>query len=49
MGDSNSKDLAARWRLILGRYSDRALNQVQLDAEQLRLERTLDYLYNREY
>ena len=42
-------DLAARWRLILGRYSDRALNQVQLDAEQLRLERTLDYLYNREY
>ena len=34
MGDSNSKDLAARWRLILGRYSDRALNQVQLDAEQ---------------
>lgn len=42
-------DTAARWRLVLGRYSDRALNQVQLDAEQLRLERTLDYLYNREY
>ena len=49
MDDLNSKDLAARWRLILGRYSDRALDQVQLDAEQLRLERTLDYLYNREY
>ena len=43
------QDTAARWRLVLGRYSDRALNQVQLDAEQLRLERTLDYLYNREY
>lgn len=49
MNDSNSNDLVARWRLILGRYSDRALDQVQLDAEQLRLERTLDYLYNREY
>ncbi len=49
MNDSNSNNLTARWRLILGRYSDRALDQVQLDAEQLRLERTLDYLYNREY
>ena len=49
MTSHQDADSAARWRLILGRYSDRALNQAQLDHEQLRLERTLDYLYNREY
>ncbi|AYA02161.1 VWA domain-containing protein [Acinetobacter sp. WCHAc010034] len=49
MTSRQDADSAARWRLILGRYSDRAFDQVQLDREQLRLERTLDYLYNREY
>ena len=49
MTSHQDADSAARWRLILGRYSDRAFDQVQLDREQLRLERTLDYLYNCEY
>lgn len=40
---------AQRWRLILGKYAQNALQQASLDAEQLRLERSLDYLYNREY
>lgn len=42
-------ETAKRWRLILGKYSNKALNDVSLDSEGLRLERTLDYLYNREY
>lgn len=48
--DSNTNsDSLARWRLILGRYSDKALSDVALNNEQMRLERSLDYLYNREY
>lgn len=44
----NSSNLS-RWRLILGRYSDKALSDIALNSEQMRLERSLDYLYNREY
>ncbi len=38
-----------RWRLILGRYSDKALSDIALSGEQMRLQQSLDYLYNREY
>lgn len=38
MTSHQDADSAARWRLILGRYSDRALNQAQLDHEQPRLK-----------
>lgn len=42
-------ETARRWRLILGRYADRALDQAALNPTDARLEKTLDYLYNREY
>lgn len=42
-------DSLARWRLILGRYSNDALSDCKLSAQQQRLSRSLDYLYNREY
>lgn len=39
-------DLARRWRLVLGRYADRALPTGTADGE---LDATLGYLYDREY
>lgn len=45
----NTMDLARRWRLMLGRYSDQNLHQANLDAKQLNMERQLDYLYQNEY
>lgn len=47
--DETDKLAGRRWRLILGRYAEQALNQAQLSGQDLKLERTLDYLYNREY
>ncbi|AHG20916.1 VWA containing CoxE family protein [Chania multitudinisentens RB-25] len=38
-----------RWRLVLGQYADNALGQVAFSADELKVERTLDYLYRREY
>lgn len=38
-----------RWRLVLGQYADNALGQVSFNADELKVERTLDYLYRREY
>ncbi|MCL6361923.1 VWA domain-containing protein [Pectobacterium polaris] len=38
-----------RWRLILGHYADEALGNATFDAQDLKVERTLDYLYRREY
>ncbi|MCO4314182.1 VWA domain-containing protein [Pectobacterium versatile] len=38
-----------RWRLILGHYADEALGKAAFDAHDLKVERTLDYLYHREY
>ncbi|MBB1527543.1 VWA domain-containing protein [Pectobacterium carotovorum subsp. carotovorum] len=38
-----------RWRLILGHYADEALGKAAFDANDLKVERTLDYLYRREY
>ncbi|MBN3216910.1 VWA domain-containing protein [Pectobacterium polaris] len=38
-----------RWRLILGHYADEALGDATFDAQDLKVERTLDYLYRREY
>ncbi|MGY2437330.1 VWA domain-containing protein, partial [Escherichia coli] len=35
--------------MILGRYADRALHGANFDTTQARLDKTLDYLYNREY
>ncbi len=46
---SSQNNNLARWRLILGRYSDDALKSCQLNAQQQRLSRSLDFLYNREY
>lgn len=45
------KDLetARRWRLILGRYADKELDNANLSADELKLERCLDYLYQNEY
>ena len=40
---------ARRWRLMLGRYADQNLSQANLSAEQLKIERNLDYLYQQEY
>lgn len=50
--DQNNLDelaQARRWRLILGRYADQHLAQANLSGEQLKLERSLDYLYRHEY
>lgn len=41
--------LAKRWRLILGQYADNALGQAVFSAEELKIERSLDFLYRREY
>lgn len=39
-----------RWRLVLGRYSERALaSEAPYGKQDLLLEQTLDYLYGREY
>ena len=38
-----SRDTAARWRLLLGRYAERRL-AAELSAEQARMDRALDYL-----
>ncbi|KAA8734320.1 VWA domain-containing protein [Acinetobacter qingfengensis] len=40
---------ARRWRLILGRYADKNLQQANLSGQQLQLERSLDFLYQHEY
>ncbi len=40
---------AKRWRLILGQYADDALGQATFNADDLKIERTLDFLYRREY
>src|SRR5437762_1990151 len=37
-----------RWRLVLGRYAQSALG-VQLEGQGHRIDRTLEYLYGREY
>jgi len=39
----------ARWRLVLGRYSDRGLAGGGLQGQDVRRDRALDYLYGREY
>lgn len=49
MNDSEAMASARRWRLILGRYSARALGDASFAENDLRLEKTLDYLYGREY
>lgn len=46
---SDTFEQARRWRLILGRYADQDLQQANLNAEQLKLERSLDFLYQQEY
>lgn len=42
-------DQARRWRLILGKYSEQNLSAANLSGDQLKLERTLDFLYQHEY
>jgi len=38
-----------RWRLVLGRFAEKNLPPAQLGGRASRLERALDYLYQREY
>ncbi|VXC54794.1 VWA domain-containing protein [Serratia oryzae] len=45
----DKKQHIRRWRLVLGQYADHALGKVAFNAGELKLERTLDYLYRREY
>ena len=40
---------ARRWRLILGRYADKRLQEANLSQGQLKIEQTLDFLYQHEY
>lgn len=40
---------ARRWRLILGRYADQSLQDANLSGTQLKIEQTLDFLYQHEY
>lgn len=47
--DTADYDNARRWRLILGRYADDDLGNANLSADELKLERCLDYLYRHEY
>ncbi|WP_409309313.1 VWA domain-containing protein [Pectobacterium sp. B1J-3] len=47
--DDDKEKNGKRWRLILGHYADEALGKAVLDANDLKIERTLDYLYHREY
>lgn len=47
--DSSALEQARRWRLILGRYADQDLQQAQMNAQQLKMERQLDFLYQNEY
>lgn len=42
------RDALRRWRLVLGKYSNNALNH-SLDGASQRADRALDYLYSREY
>lgn len=35
--------LAKRWRLVLGQYADNALGQATFSAEELKIERSLDF------
>ncbi|SFJ65594.1 VWA domain containing CoxE-like protein [Sphingomonas sp. NFR04] len=37
-----------RWRMVLGRYADPALDRPALDGPERRMDRALDYLYARE-
>ncbi|WP_446470951.1 VWA domain-containing protein [Xenorhabdus stockiae] len=45
----DKKQQAKRWRLVLGQYADNALGQASFNAEDFKIERTLDFLYRREY
>ena len=50
MDDTMDEHTLARWRLLLGRYSEQHLqNLANLSAAQQQQMQTLDYLYNREY
>ncbi len=41
--------LAKLASLILGQYADNALGQAVFSAEELKIERSFDFLYRREY
>lgn len=43
-----SRDTATRWRLLLGRYAERRVD-AEMSAAEARMDRALDYLYQREY
>ena len=47
-GSPEDVKVKQRWRLVLGRYAQSALG-VQLEGQGHRIDRTLEYLYGREY
>lgn len=49
MERTDDKQSLVRWRLVLGRFAEKNLPPAQLSARGARLERALDYLYQREY
>jgi Mg-chelatase subunit ChlD len=49
MERSDDKQSLVRWRLVLGRFAEKKLPPAGLSARDARLERALDYLYQREY
>jgi hypothetical protein len=48
MPDPMDRQAAERWRLILGQFAEDRMGQT-LGAQGTRVDRVLDYLYNREY
>lgn len=49
MSDGSDQHSARRWRLILGRYSNHNLGNAFDSENDRRMDKTLDYLYGREY
>ncbi len=47
--DHKAQEHLRRWRLALGKYAKNSLGGASLSQDDLRLNKTLDYLYNREY
>ena len=47
---ADKAELLRRWRLVLGRFADKALGQKTLSSQRdVDIDRVLEYLYGREY
>jgi Mg-chelatase subunit ChlD len=45
---TDSPEILRRWRMVLGSYADPAMDEIGLSAADRRMDRALDYLYERE-